>query len=119
RHSPAHRRLQPAALDVVPRRVPQQPCRRLARLYLPRNPERIMSQQSERAVLASILLAPDGILTARDQITPNVFRNPIHRDIYTAMVACAEDRSAPDIVNVTDELERAGNNEASTLVPAL
>ncbi len=78
-----------------------------------------MSRQSERAVLASILFHPDAILTARDQITPDVFRSPEHRDIYTAMVACAGDRHAPDIINVSAELERHDRHDAASLLADL
>lgn len=67
-----------------------------------------MSAETERAILACILFDPSCILLARDQITPDTFSISLHQRIYAAMLACADDRQAPDLTSVTDRLGRDG-----------
>jgi replicative DNA helicase len=73
-----------------------------------------MSTQIERAVLASILFDQDVVIAAQDRgITAEMFSTPDHRSVYAAMAELAAQRIAPDLVAVSDALERQGMDDAT------
>jgi len=74
------------------------------------------NESAERAVLGSILLAPDGVmyLCGKHGITEDSFYVQAHRITYAAMVRLrARPRSHLDAVTVADELNRTGQLEAA------
>jgi replicative DNA helicase len=67
---------------------------------------------AERAVLAAMMLGPDGIVRACAILGPESFHRDAHRRIFAAILAL-HDRSEPaDLITVKEELKRRGDPEA-------
>lgn len=82
---------------------------------MPNPPARPIPQnlEAERAVLASMLLAPQTIPKVRGILNDgDAFHSAGHRKVYRAIAALA-DRSMPaDLITVTDELAKRGDLDA-------
>lgn len=66
------------------------------------------SQESEEAVLGSLLINPDGLRDAREFITPTDFFILRHQWIYEAMIAAADRGDIGDYVVIVEELRTRG-----------
>ncbi|MCA9388189.1 replicative DNA helicase [Candidatus Berkelbacteria bacterium] len=64
------------------------------------------SIESEESLLGAILLDKDGIIKIIDEVRPDDFYRPHHREVYEAMLRLFEKRMPLDVVTITDELER-------------
>lgn len=64
--------------------------------------------QAERAVLGSILLDRDAIAALVSKLQPNHFFMERHSEIYAVMLACFDNRTPPDLVNVATMLRQRG-----------
>lgn len=73
-------------------------------------PQRALPQdlEAERAVLGSMLLAPDGLELARDRLGADDFYKIGHQDIFTAMLDVFDDKGTLDIVLLRQELDKRG-----------
>ena len=65
--------------------------------------------QAERALLGSILLERDAIVSVASRLSPDFFYLEKHALIYIAMMACYTQNVPPDIANVGSELRRQEN----------
>jgi replicative DNA helicase len=64
---------------------------------------------AEQAALGSILMERDAIIGVAPWLFADYFYAAKHATIYGAMLACYNRRVPPDLVNVVDELRRAGD----------
>lgn len=62
---------------------------------------------AERSVIGAIFLDREAIFAVEPWLEPAHFFPP-HQDIYKAQLSCYRKRVPPDLVNVADELRRAG-----------
>lgn len=64
------------------------------------------AREMERNVLAALLYERDAIFAVQDALDADDFLNPQHRLVYAAIRSLAEDQIPPDLVNVTEWLDR-------------
>jgi len=74
---------------------------------LPQNPE------AERSVLGAILLDNEMLDAALGKLKPEDFFQENHQRIFRQMIELGEQRQAIDLVTLTEQLQRAGELEAS------
>jgi replicative DNA helicase len=67
--------------------------------------------EAERGVLGGIIIDTDAYDLVADTLQVADFYRDSHRTIYEAMAALASKRSMPDILTLSDELERLGKLE--------
>lgn len=65
--------------------------------------------EAEQAVLAVILTTQDGIDLALEHVSPDEFFTESHRLVYRAAVELAMENTRPDVITVTDRLDRDGH----------
>lgn len=70
------------------------------------------SLEAERSVLGSMLLSEQCALDGLDELHPEDFHQPRHRDIFIAMQELFEHGVAVDYVTVTEHLEKTGRMPA-------
>ena len=71
---------------------------------------------AERAVLGALLVDPTMFPRVRHLVQPNEFANPVHRQIYAAMVAVVEDGNMPEIIATRAKLKELGQfNDISNI----
>ncbi len=63
-------------------------------------------EEAEQAVLGSILIDKDAIISVSQLITPENFYNPSHQSIYAAMTGLYEERKPIDLLTLTDVLKK-------------
>ncbi len=63
------------------------------------------SLEAERSLLGALLLDSDRIIDVQPLLAVEDFRDPVHRDVYRAMVRLYEDRQSIDFVSVTEALK--------------
>ena len=70
--------------------------------------ERVPPQNldAEMAVLGSMLLEEEALVTSVELLDSDAFYNDTHRKIFTAMVALYKRNVAVDLVTLTDELTK-------------
>jgi replicative DNA helicase len=61
--------------------------------------------EAEQAVLGSILLEADALVTAMERLRPEDFYQPVHRMIYETMIELGEDGQPIDLVTLTAALQ--------------
>jgi len=61
--------------------------------------------EAEQAVLGSILLEADALLTAMERLRPEDFYQPVHRMIYETMIELGEEGQPIDLVTLTAALQ--------------
>ena len=66
----------------------------------------------EEAVLGAMLLEPNCVDQAMEELVPGCFYDPRHRMIYEAMSSLVRDHTSVDIITVTAKLKELGNLEA-------
>ena len=66
----------------------------------------------EEAVLGALLIEPNCIDEAMDELSPNCFYSERHRMIFEAMRSLTNEHVALDILSVSQKLKAAGNLEA-------
>lgn len=66
----------------------------------------------EEAVLGALLIEPNCIDEAMDELAPNCFYSEKHKMIFNAMRSLANEHIALDILSVTQKLKSDGNLEA-------
>jgi hypothetical protein len=66
---------------------------------------------AERAVLGSCLLERETILVVRNLVATDEFYLEKHAQIYSAILACLEQRQPPDLVTVSAQLRQVNNLE--------
>jgi len=71
------------------------------------------SNEAELAVLGSILIDNDAMLSVSEFLKPDHFYSPIHKWIYEAMMYLYENRSAIDIVTVAERLKETNKLKKS------
>jgi len=64
--------------------------------------------EAERAILGAIMLDPDALGVALDEVSADDFYRPEHRCIFTAMCRLFEAGAPIDGITVAEELERQG-----------
>lgn len=64
--------------------------------------------EAEQAVLGSIFLEPESLITASEYLTSSDFYFTAHQKIYAAMIALGEEGEPVDIVSVTSRLKDQG-----------
>lgn len=62
--------------------------------------------EAEEAVIGSVLLDQDALLSVRPFLTADMFHDERHAWIYAAMLAAADRREPPDFLHVVDELRK-------------
>src|SRR5262245_40936362 len=67
--------------------------------------------EAETALLGSLLIDPDAILSVRDTISPQRFHRQAHRLIYSAMLTLERKHTPADLVTVIDTLDARGDLE--------
>src|SRR5215207_5124422 len=70
------------------------------------------SEDSERAILGAILLDNALIAQAVEHLKPEDFYGPLHRRIFTAMIALFEASKKIDPILISEELKKEGSIEA-------
>lgn len=68
--------------------------------------------EAEEAVIGSVLLDQDALLSVRPFLAPDMFHDERHGWIYAAMLAVADRRTPPDLLHVLDELRTRGQLDA-------
>ena len=66
----------------------------------------------EEAVLGALLIEPNCIDEAMDELTPNCFYSEKHRMIFEAMRSLNNEHVALDLLSVSQKLKAAGNLDA-------
>ena len=66
----------------------------------------------EEAVLGALLIEPNCIDEAMDELSPNCFYSERHRMIFEAMRSLTNEHVALDLLSVSQKLKEAGNLEA-------
>jgi len=61
--------------------------------------------EAEQAVLGSILLEADALVTAMERLRPEDFYQPVHRMIYETMIELGEEGKPIDLVTLTAALQ--------------
>lgn len=65
----------------------------------------------EEAVLGAMLLEPESVDQAMDELTPSCFYSPKHRMIFEAMSSLVAEHTPVDMVTVSDKLRERGELE--------
>jgi replicative DNA helicase len=68
---------------------------------------------AERAVIGGLLIDPRRLIEVEEKLGPEAFYDPLHRAIFTSMLAI-EDRSAIDSITVKGKLSELGDLDAAT-----
>jgi len=63
------------------------------------------STEAERTVIGALLLDPEAIYRVATQLTPADFYDPVHRDIYAAILQLSETGAPVDFVTVSTKLQ--------------
>ena len=66
----------------------------------------------EEAVLGAMLIEPNCVDEAMEELTPGCFYDPRHRMIFEAMVSLVNEHVPLDILPVSQKLKETGNLEA-------
>ena len=66
----------------------------------------------EEAVLGALLIEPNCIDEAMDELSPNCFYSEKHRMIFEAMRSLSNEHVALDLLSVSQKLKSSGNLEA-------
>ena len=66
------------------------------------------SAEAERSVLGAMLQDPAAVLKAVEELVPEDFYQPQHREIFTAMLDLFRQQRPVDLVTVDEELGRRG-----------
>jgi replicative DNA helicase len=74
---------------------------------------------AERAIIGSIMLHADGYSQASDRITPEVFFNRNHGEIYDAMSSLARRGQDFSPISIKNELKRNGSNNNANILSEL
>ena len=69
------------------------------------------SQEAEQSVLGSVLMDQDAVSTAAENLLPEDFYDPKHREIFEAVLDLYEKRHPVDLVTVKTQLETRGTLE--------
>lgn len=67
--------------------------------------------EAEIGVLGSIILDPEAIAQVADFLKPDDFYRETHRTLYTTILKLYAGRIPPDVITLSDELERIGKLE--------
>lgn len=73
----------------------------------------LFDAEAERALLGALLIDPRKVADVEGRLVPEDFYDPIHRNIYAAMLAIP-DRSAIDPILLKGQLSEAGELDAAT-----
>lgn len=71
------------------------------------------SQEAEQSVLGSILMDPDAVSTAAENLKAEDFYDPKHKEIFEAVLDLYEKRQPVDLVTVKTRLESRGTLETA------
>jgi len=71
------------------------------------------SPEAEVAVLAAMLMSPDGVVGARATVKPNHFFREAHRRIFRAIEGLSDIGGAVDPISVSERLKDTGELEAA------
>lgn len=82
-------------------------------------PDNLSDSEAETSVVAGLLAAPDTFLDVSEVLDRNDFSGRAHAQVFDAITACDAAGLALDVVNVSEELRRAGALEQVGGVPAL
>lgn len=82
-------------------------------------PDNLSDSEAETSVIAGLLAAPDTFLDVSEVLDRNDFSGRAHAQVFDAITACDAAGLALDVVNVSEELRRAGALEQVGGVPAL
>ena len=66
------------------------------------------SLEAEKSVLGAMLRDPNAVLKAVEELVPDDFYQPAHREIFDAMAALTRAHQPIDLVTVDEELRRRG-----------
>ncbi len=69
------------------------------------------SQEAEQSVLGSVLMDQDAVASAAENLMPEDFYDPKHREIFEAVLDLYEKRQPVDLVTVKTQLENRGTLE--------
>lgn len=94
---PGKKKYQPANLDAIGLEMGNKPPQAL---------------DFEEAVLGAMLIEPNCVDEAIEELTPSCFYDPRHRMIFETMRSLVNDNVALDILSVSQSLKQAGNLEA-------
>ena len=70
----------------------------------------------EEAVLGALLIEPNCIDEAMDELTPGCFYSEKHRMIFEAMRSLSNEHVALDILSVSQKLKAQGNLEVENML---
>lgn len=82
-------------------------------------PANLSDSEAETSVVAGLLAAPDTFLDVSEILTAEDFSGRAHAQVFAAITACDSAGLALDVVNVSEELRRAGSLEKVGGVAAL
>jgi len=77
------------------------------------------SVEAEQAVLGAMLLKPDAVTTAAEELTADDFYRETHRLIFEAMMDLKERTEPVDLVTLTEQLKKADKLTKIGGIPAL
>ncbi len=77
------------------------------------------SVEAEQAVLGAMLLKPDAVTTAAEELTADDFYRETHRLIFEAMMELKERTEPVDLVTLTEQLKKADKLAKIGGIPAL
>ena len=77
------------------------------------------SIEAEQAVLGAMLLKPDAVTTAAEELTADDFYRETHRLIFEAMMELKERTEPVDLVTLTEQLKKADKLAKIGGIPAL
>ena len=77
------------------------------------------SIEAEQAVLGAMLLKPDAVTTAAEELTADDFYRETHRLIFEAMMQLKERTEPVDLVTLTEQLKKADKLAKIGGIPAL
>ena len=77
------------------------------------------SVEAEQAVLGAMLLKPDAVMTAAEELTADDFYRETHRLIFEAMMELKERTEPVDLVTLTEQLKKADKLAKIGGIPAL